>query len=87
MVGNSASGQGGGLNNDGTATIYSATSTVSGSGDQGADPDQVMEITDQLGATTPGSESFRTIDGPQNRVVYRGVAVVPGEGQLTLAVV
>ena len=65
------------LNPDGTATIYAATSTVSGSGDQGADPNQVESITDQLGATTPGSESFTTIAGPKNRVVYRGVAVVP----------
>ncbi len=67
------------LNGDGTATIYAATSTVSGSGDQGADPNQVVAITDTLSATTPGNESFTTIDGPQNRVVYRGVAVVPAD--------
>ena len=65
------------VNPDGTATIYAATSTVSGSGDQGADPNQVVKITDQLNASVPGSESFTTIDGPQNRIVYRGVAVVP----------
>jgi hypothetical protein len=66
------------LNGDGTATIYAATSTVSGSGDQGADPNQVVKITDNMGATTsPGGESFTTIAGPTNRVVYRGVAVVP----------
>jgi hypothetical protein len=65
------------VNPDGTATIYAATSTVSGSGDQGADPNEVVRITDELSATTPGSESFTTIAGPKNRVVYRGVAVVP----------
>ena len=66
------------LNADGTvATIYAATSTVSGSGDPGADPNEVVKITDTLAAPTAGSESFTTIDGPQNRVVYRGVAVVP----------
>jgi hypothetical protein len=64
-------------NGDGTATIYAATSTVSGSGDQGADPNEVVKITDQLSATTPGSESFTTIAAPKNRVLYRGVAVVP----------
>jgi hypothetical protein len=65
------------VNSDGTATIYAATSTVSGSGDQGADPNKVVKITDTLSATTPGSESFTTIAGPKNRVVYRGVAAVP----------
>ena len=65
------------LNGDGTATIYAATSTVSGSGDQGADPNQVVAITDTLDATTPGNEAFTTIAGPRNRVAYRGVAAVP----------
>ncbi len=65
------------VNSDGTATIYAATSTVSGSGDQGADPNKVVKITDELSATTAGTESFITIAGPTNRVVYRGVAVVP----------
>jgi hypothetical protein len=65
------------LNGDGTATIYAATSTVSGSGDQGADPNQVVAITDTLDATAPGNEQFTTIAGPRNRVAYRGVAVVP----------
>lgn len=65
------------VNGDGTATIYAATSTVSGSGDQGADPNEVVAITDNLAATTPGSEQFTTIAGPRNRVAYRGVAVVP----------
>jgi hypothetical protein len=65
------------VNGDGTVTIYAATSTVSGSGDQGADPNEVVALTDELGATAPGAEQFSTIAGPRNRVVYRGVAVVP----------
>lgn len=66
------------LNDDGTATIYAATSTVSGSGDPGADPNEVVKVTDDLGDTTsPGSESFTTIAGPKSRVRYAGVAVVP----------
>jgi hypothetical protein len=59
-------------------TIYAATSTVSGSGDQGADPNQVVAITDDPAATSPGAtEQFSTIAGPRNRVAYRGVAFVP----------
>lgn len=65
------------VNGDGTVTIYAATSTVSGSGDEGADPNKVVAITDSLAATAPGSEQFTTIAAPSNRTVYRGVAVVP----------
>ncbi len=65
------------VNGDGTVTIDAATSTVSGSGDQGADPNEVVAITDTLNATTPGNEQFTTIAAPSNRVAYRGVAVVP----------
>ena len=36
------------VNADGTATIYGVTSTVSGGGDQGADPNQVVKITDDM---------------------------------------
>jgi hypothetical protein len=65
------------LNGDGTVTIYAATSTVSGSGDQGADPNEIVSVTDPIGATSAGSDQFTTIESPQNRTVYRGVAVVP----------
>jgi hypothetical protein len=67
------------VSSDGTqATIYAATSTVSGSGDQGADPNEVVKITDDVNAPSlPSNESFTTVAGPTNRVVYRGVAVVP----------
>jgi hypothetical protein len=40
------------VNPDGTVSLWAATSTVSGSGDQGADPNKLVEITDNLAATT-----------------------------------
>src|ERR1700730_8889630 len=40
------------VNRDGTATIWAITSTVSGNGDQGADPNQLVTITDNLAATS-----------------------------------
>ncbi len=47
------------VNADGTVTIWAATSTVSWSGDQGADPNALVSITDNLGATSlPTTESF-----------------------------
>jgi hypothetical protein len=50
------------VNWDGTPTIYAITSTISGSGDQGADPSKLVAITDQLSATTlPAKESFLTL--------------------------
>jgi hypothetical protein len=65
------------VNGDGTATIYAVTSTVSGGGDQGADPNQVVAVTDSLAATTPGGESFHTVRAPRYGEVVRGVAVPP----------
>src|SRR5262249_17895455 len=45
------------VNADGTATIYAITSTISGSGDQGADPNRLVAITDIVSATSlPASE-------------------------------
>jgi hypothetical protein len=40
------------VNGDGTATIYAITSTISPSGDQGADPNQLVSVTDVLASTT-----------------------------------
>lgn len=66
------------INGDGTVTIWGVTSTISGSGDQGADPNQVVAITDSLAATTlPGTESFSQVLAPTDGVVYRGVAFTP----------
>jgi hypothetical protein len=50
------------VNPDGTVTICAITSTISGSGDQGADPNKLVAITDNLAATTlPAAETFRLI--------------------------
>jgi hypothetical protein len=67
------------VNRDGTATIWATTSTVSGDGDQGADPNKVVATTDDLGAgTLPASESFRTVRSSGFGEVLRGVSFTPG---------
>jgi hypothetical protein len=67
------------VNADGTVSIWAITSTVSGSGDQGADPNSLVKITDQIGATTqPKGESFQTVGAPKAGSVYRGVSFTPG---------
>jgi len=63
----------------GTVTLWATTSTSSASGDQGADPNKVVRITDDLAATAPATamhESFETVIGPTYGTVYRGVAYV-----------
>lgn len=65
-------------------TLWATTSTLSASGDNGADPNKVVVITDKLRATTMmgdvAHESFRVITGPTYGTVYRGVAyVAPGQ--------
>jgi hypothetical protein len=71
------------INKDGTVTLWAATSTSSASGDNGADPNRVVEITDDVSATAltgkAASETFRTIAGPTYGTVYRGVAYVVGD--------
>ncbi|MGD0198266.1 MAG: hypothetical protein ABSC56_10235 [Solirubrobacteraceae bacterium] len=70
------------VNSNGTATIWAETATQSGSGDEGADPNEVVAITDSLNATSlPSSETFQTIAGPTNDTVYRGVSLTPGSTQ------
>jgi hypothetical protein len=68
------------VNRDGTVTLWAATSTSSASGDNGADPNRVVEITDDVAATTltgrVARETFRSIAGPTYGTVYRGVAYV-----------
>jgi hypothetical protein len=62
-----------------TVTLWATTSTLSTSGDNGADPNKVVTITDQIGATTPSAvanESFSVVVGPTYGTVYRGVAHV-----------
>jgi len=69
------------VNKDGTATIFAITSTVSGNGDQGADPNQLVSITDNLSATTASqvtSEAFKVLRTATYGEVLRGVAFAPG---------
>jgi hypothetical protein len=66
------------VNGNGTATIYAITSTVSGNGDEGADPNQLVAITDTLSATTPGTESFTELKTAAYGEVLRGVSFTPG---------
>ena len=63
--------------------IFATTSTVSTSGDQGADPNKLVKITDKLHATTlPDDESFRTLKTSEYGEVFRGVALVNEEFKL-----
>jgi hypothetical protein len=63
---------------DGKVTLWATTSTSSASGDNGADPNKVVTITDFVAAKTMthqvAAESFRTVAGPTYGTVYRGVA-------------
>jgi hypothetical protein len=69
------------VNRDGTVSIWAVTSTVSGGGDQGADPNQLVEITDSLRSTTaPSWERFRTVVPALYDQVVRGVSFTPGTG-------
>lgn len=69
------------VNRDGTATIFAITSTVSGSGDQGADPNRLVAITDKLSATTlPAGEHFATLRTANAGEALRGVSFTPGTG-------
>lgn len=64
-----------GVVNGDQVTLWATTSTSSTAGDNGADPNKVVVITDQLSASTPpASESFSTVVGPTYGTVYRGVA-------------
>jgi len=74
---------------DGTVQIFAVTSTISASGDQGADPNKLVEVTDLLRATTlplprRGDDDddaslgqFVTIRSAQAGEVLRGIAFAP----------
>lgn len=72
----------GNVNTDGiTVTLYAVTSTVSASGDQGADSNRLVTITDTLSFMTPAAasgESFTTLQTAPFGEVFRGVQRVPG---------
>ena len=62
-------------------TIWATTSTISGSGDQGADPNQLVVIVDSLknqDATAAAKEKFFTLRTAKFGEVLRGVSLTPG---------
>ena len=68
---------------NGVVTIYAITSTGGDTlNDEGADPNQLVSITDPVAATTmPSGESFSVINTAAYGNVLRGVAVLsPGSG-------
>ncbi len=70
------------VNHDGTVSIWAVTSTVSGSGDQGADPNKLVTIQDHLSTTTaPTHESFLTVEKAPAGSLIRGVSFTPGTNQ------
>ena len=67
------------VNQNGTATIWAITSTVSGNGDQGADPDKLVSITDPLAASAAEpQERFHTVRRAGYGELFRGVSFTPG---------
>jgi hypothetical protein len=69
------------VNGDGKVTLYAITSTVSGGGDQGADPNRLVSITDTLSNTTAASaakEKFTIVRKADFAEVLRGVSFAPG---------
>jgi hypothetical protein len=69
------------VDQDGTVTIWAITSTVSGNGDTGADPNRLVAIRDVLrNTTTAGAsrESFVTLRSAGFGEVLRGVSLAPG---------
>jgi hypothetical protein len=71
------------VNRDGTATIWAITSTVSGGGDIGADPNRLVAINDRLSntnATVAAKERFSIVRQAGFAEVLRGVAFAPGTG-------
>jgi len=78
------------VNGNGTVTIYGVTSTVSTLADEGADPNELVSITDNLAdanITQASGEDFSTLQGGTYGEVLRGVsfAPVPEPGTYALA--
>jgi uncharacterized protein (TIGR03437 family) len=68
------------VNANGTVTIYGVTSTVSKNGDQGADPNKLVSITDTLANTTAAgaaTETFTTLRTAVAGEVLRGISLAP----------
>jgi hypothetical protein len=70
----------GSVDKNGNATIYGITSTVSGNGDQGADPNRLVAVTDDLTNTDTAKaakETFAIVRKANFAEVLRGVAFAP----------
>ena len=66
---------------DGTVTIWAITSTVSGNGDVGADPNRLVAVRDVLkntSAATAAHEQFAVLRTAKFAEVLRGVEFAPG---------
>jgi hypothetical protein len=69
------------VDEDGKVTIWAVTSTISGGGDTGADPDKLVAIRDELSnttATAAANEHFVTLRSAKFGEVLRGVSFTPG---------
>jgi hypothetical protein len=69
------------IEDDGTVTLWAITSTVSGNGDIGADPNKLVVTRDVLKNTTAASaasEKFVTLRSAGFGEVLRGVSFTPG---------
>ena len=68
------------VNADGTVSIFAITSTISAGGDQGADPNRFVTVTDVLGNTSSAlaaGEAFSTVQTAAYGQVLRGVSFAP----------
>ena len=66
---------------DGTVTIWAVTSTISGNGDVGADPNRLVAVRDVLrntSAATAAHEQFAVLRTAKFAEVLRGVEFAPG---------
>jgi len=69
------------VNPDGTVTIWAITSTISGGGDTGADPNKLVAVIDRLdntSATAAAKEQFVTLREAGFAEVLRGISFTPG---------
>jgi hypothetical protein len=70
------------VDREGNVTLYGITSTVSGNGDQGADPNRLVAITDDLNNTDTAKaakEKFTIVRKAGFAEVLRGVSFAPSE--------
>ena len=77
------------VNGDGTVSIYATTSTVSALTDTGGDPNQLVSITDLLGATTSSAvsgETFNVLETAGYGEVLRGVSMTVPEPSTNAAI-